>query len=143
MDHDEPSAVDDSLLSKVEAIERKVDEILHLLRKNNSKPTNFHYQITSNEISRFKKIRDHTDLIEFEIKLKSDTFTGRMREIFDSKFKNIEKYSKSFRRFGYDVIDTFCSRKLFKHYSWSGKKNTPWSEKSPATIQCCIYQFYF
>lgn len=97
-----------------------MDEILHLLKSES--PVNCHCQVESTEITRFKKIRKHTDLVEFEYKLKNDTFKANLQEIFNSKFKNMEKYAKSYRRFGYDVIDTFCSRKLFKQYSWSGKK---------------------
>lgn len=105
------------LFQKIESIEHKVNEILAHIRKD----CHCHH-VTSADATRFKKVSKHSELLEFQMKLKSNTFKDHMQEIVDAKFKNMDKYSKSYRRFGYDVIDTFCSRRLFKQYSWSGKR---------------------
>lgn len=141
MDH---VAVEDPLLKKIEVIEQKVDEILCLLRKDNSKTTNCDCRhVASTEIPRYKKIRKHSDLVEFEIKLKNDAFKANIQKVVDSKFKNMEKYSKSFRRFGYALIDTFCSRKLFKQYSWSGKRTRNGNKNYPLQDNVVFINFIF
>lgn len=114
--------VEDPLLLKVEAIEHKVDEILCLLRNESSKNGVCHCNVASSKLTRFKRIRQPSDLIEFQNKLKNEAFKANIRGFVVDKFKNMDKYSKNFRRFGYDMIDTFCSRKLFKQFSWTGKK---------------------
>lgn len=72
-------------------------------------------------ITNFKKICNQSELTAFESKLNSDSYKAELHAFIDSKFKNMKKYSKSYRRFAYDIIDTFCGRELYTEFSWSGK----------------------
>lgn len=125
------------LFQRVESIEQKVNEILAHIRKD----CRCHHVTAS--ATQFKKICKHSELVKFQVNLESDTYKTRMQDIVDAKFKNMEKYSKSYRRFGYDVIDTFCSRDLFKEYSWSGKKSRRGHKNYPLHDNISFINFIF
>lgn len=117
-------SINDRILEKLEALDQKVEKLLLLFSQNKiSENSGGECCGTEVRITKFKRICNQSELFAFESKLNSDSYKAELRKFIESKFKNMEKYSKSYRRFAYDIIDTFCSRELYTEFSWLGKRS--------------------
>lgn len=122
------NSAENIFLKRLVSIEEKVDKLLHFFTHNlsESKKPRMH-------ITKFDRISDQSELIEFESKLNDKSYEAALYEFIDAKFKNMNKFSKSHRRFAYEIIDTFCNRDLYMNFSWSGKRGR--DGKSNASLQ--------
>lgn len=137
----------ESLEKKVLAVEDKLDKILHILEHSpspsNACPRVEQNNVDNDQIRNFEKIRNLTDLLAFEKKLKNNEYKMQLHHFIDAKFKNMEKYDKCYRKFAYDVIDTFCKRSLFTIFSWSGKKSHGGNNNLPLKDNIVFINFIF
>lgn len=140
-------SVQEQILAKVIAMDQKIDEILMLLRVEKSIDNCPEYLAAPNDSDTIemshKMIENRADLIAFEAKLKNNSYKIQMQEIINSKFKSMEKYLKNYRRFGYAIIDTFCSRELFNEFSWSGKRSRDGQENYSFQDRIVFTNFLF
>lgn len=116
-----------------------MEAILQLVSKKDATVNSQHWK----PITHFRKIRDHSKLIEFETKVVDSGYKAKLLEFIDLKFQNMEKYSKSYRRFAYDIIDTFSSRQLYKEFSWMGKKTRDGKINHPFQDNIVFINFIF
>lgn len=105
----------EELRKMVQILDQKVEKILSLLQRDGDKckVCGSSCPPKSVQMSQFKRMRKPSQLVAFELKLNDGVYKEQLIKFIDSKFQNMEKYSKSYRLFGYAIIDTFCSRKLF------------------------------
>lgn len=142
--NEENNSADNMILNRLLAIEGKVDKLLHFFT-HNLKPEYLCNESNTPKIriAKFNKISDQSELIEFESKLNDKSYEESLHEFIDSKFKNMEKFSKSHRRFAYEIIDTFCSRELYTNFSWSGKKGRDGKDNASLQDNLIFINFIF
>lgn len=111
------TTTNDQILQKVNRLERKIDTILELLMKEKANS-----ESCCRPIMKFKKICNQSQLSEFEMKIVDNNYKSSLFDFVNLKFQNMEKYVRNYRRFAYNVIDTFSRRHLYSEFSWSGKQ---------------------
>lgn len=87
----------EQILTKVIAMDQKMNEILFLLRDDKSIDNDsqgYYVAPTENDSleTSHRMIENRADLVAFEAKLKNNKYKAKMQQIIDLKFKSMEKY---------------------------------------------------